>query len=285
MVNALVVALLAGPPCAGTMVIRSPQAKVAVGEPLKVVVQIEATADTWDVDVDDPLSGLALLVRNRDSERPYVESRPMLGTMVWAPREPLRKGQRRSFAVAFWRGQDCRGQDAVAEGAPCGQTVFLRPGRHAIRLVQADSKGSTRCASNALTIDVTEPTPEGEAVIALLRDGGPGTEITLQDLLARDRKNPYLRTARLDEAAGRVSSGGCASQQKDAAELLLGELTSDHWGVFEEEALGLAYQCARQGVDKERSAAILQRLRKDWGDGPILARILERDAQDPNDER
>jgi hypothetical protein len=249
----LAVGLLLGPSCTGTLTLEGLNLPISVGEPLKLRVRL--SADLWNV----APQALVLHVQDRRSEWLYREWQPTTCS-IEAVLPPERK-ESRLLNIALWLGYAQHGLAPAGHLEPLAP-VFPRKGRYAVRLM------AQGCASNPIFVEVAEPTEEGRALVAAIANDPLGPWLAA-DLLPKYPKSPYLRRVRLEQMAYRL--GEC--HKPDTAETWLHELLSDDWGAFEEEALGVALECAVVAKEPVARQTAAERLLTRWADSPTVARL------------
>jgi hypothetical protein len=277
--------LLAGQPL--TLQIDSPQKKLLVGEPWKLVV-------TWTGDlgpreaVQTGIEALRLYVDDGSGEKVYREDRyrrpgdPIMDYPT--PTYRLRSGElfRENFVFVTGRHYST---GASSLKLPVDPLLFPRAGRYVVRAMQ-ERWAAPPMWSKKLSIAVNDPKGPDREVRdrvrgherVLVDEDTPESEAALDDLLASHPHSPYLVWSRLrrmresaeanhpelrrllDEARRPSDHHAFNRVLEDFRHRLAEEvLAFKHWSVYEEDAWAFALTQA----DETEDAALEARIRAD----------------------
>jgi hypothetical protein len=277
--------LLAGQPL--TLQIDSPQKKLLVGEPWKLVV-------TWTGDlgpreaVQTGIEALRLYVDDGSGEKVYREDRyrrpgdPI--TDYPTPVYRLHSGELLRENFVFVTGRHYSAGESSLE-LPVDPLLFPRAGRYTVRAMQ-ERWAAPPMWSKKLSVTVNDPKGSDREVRhrvrgherVLVDKDTPGSESALDDLLASHPHSPYLVWSRLrrmqespeanhpefrrllDEARGSSEPHASSRVLEDFRHRLVREvLAFERWGLYEEDAWAFALTQAQETED----AALQSRIRAD----------------------
>lgn len=295
--SALLVAVLAAAPL--TLSIDSPQKRLYVGEPWKVVVTWTAgpmrIADLEPESTDFERGSLVFHVDDGSGERRYAEGNKsgVISETIWGA-QPLPAGQKLMRNLVLQGGWYAYGSPERYQGG-----LFPRAGRYTVRAEQRHwalvGPGKGRSApvfSKRITVEVKDPPDEEQHVlkwlsagrrngwVAMAGMGAPEVE-ELDRLIAENPRSRYLVWPRLQririrstvqpvDTIGRERSEELRRSDPKALRRAIGEhyarfmreaMSFDGWGIFQEDALALALDLALKARDEEAQARLHKELR------------------------
>jgi hypothetical protein len=295
--SALLFAVLAAAPL--TLSIDSPQKRLYVGEPWKLVVTWTAgpmrIADLEPENADFERGSLVFHVDDGSGERPYAEGDKsgVISETIWGA-QPLPAGQKLMRNLVLQGGWYAYGTPERYQGA-----LFPRAGRYTVRaqhrswaLVGPGKGRSAPVFSKRITVEVNDPPEEEQHVlkwmsggrrnawVAMAGMGNPEVE-ELDRLIAENPRSRYLLWPRLQririrstvppvDTIGRERSEELRRSDPRALRRLIGdhfaglqrEATSfDGWGIFQEDALAFALTLAPQVGDEAAEARLRAEVR------------------------
>jgi hypothetical protein len=292
-----------------TFRIELPQKEVLVGEPVKLVVRLQATRPLERVVL--PGQGsiqpmLALYVHDGTSERRYFESE--LGADILVGQE-LAKGQEISSSVVLFHGFQKDSAGRIEE-----RLLFEAPGEYHVRAEYTNPGGGAivrGLRSNRVRIHVEAPLSADAEILSfsmaqrtvLAATGSSANQARTRELMSAHPTSPYLRWARLKAFYYKGAEG--AHQGDQAGMLALRRtdpvsyrrriegyyldlakevLAFPDWGVFEEDALAQAYLFARSAHATDLMREIRERLLAKYPRSPVAHVVRERPARTPEED-